>query len=249
MQYKGTKYCGFCRQNNELTIEAELKKALATLLKQEVSITVAGRTDAGVHALGQVINFSSERELDTYTIRYNLNAILPPDIQASNISAAVDDFDARHSATARQYVYYLLSRRYPSVFNDDFCYHYPVELDLSLMKKAASYLAGEQNFKAFSAYNPQRKNFTRNVMVFELEKKSDFFDIADDEMIKITIKANSFLYRMVRNIVGTLVEVGRGKIEPEEVKSILKSQDRKKAAWVAPAKGLFLEKVFYDTDI
>ncbi len=246
LQYNGANYAGFCKQNSESTIESELEKALAVLFKKTPKINVAGRTDAGVHALGQVINFKATSDLALTRLRYSLNSILPDDIKISRLSVQDSSFDARRSALARQYVYYLLNRRYPSVVHNSFCYHYPRPLDIGLMNEASRFLLGAHNFEAFSAANGTSKNFIRHIHLFKIKKKSDFFDVDDEDMIKITIKANSFLYRMVRNMVGTLIEVGMGNIKPSFVKTILDGQDRKKAGPTAQAQGLFLEKVYYE---
>ncbi|KKN29070.1 hypothetical protein LCGC14_0847920 [marine sediment metagenome] len=245
VQYKGTGYCGFSKQANEPTIEAALVKALSVVLKRKPVISVAGRTDSGVHALGQVISFRAGVKTGFDEMRYRLNSLLPEDIQIRKIEAVEDDFDARHSAVARQYVYYILNRRYASMVHDDFCFSYAQKMDIKMMRKAAKNFTGVHDFKSFAAAEAKSSSFVREVSTFKIENKSDFFDAANKDMIKITVKANAFLHHMVRNMVGTLVEVGLGNRKPEAVEIILKSKDRKKAGPTAAAKGLYLEKVYY----
>lgn len=245
IQYNGTNFAGYAKQNNERTVEGELEKALKALFKKKPAISVAGRTDAGVHALEQVINFKGNYKPGPDDLHYRLNSILPADICVKSVAIVDNSFDARRSAKARQYVYRILNRSYTSPFHDDFCYHFAKKLNVEAMQRASVILKGKHNFKAFAAVGTDRKTYIRDLKKLIVENKSDFFDIHSRDMVKITVMANSFLHHMVRNIVGTLIEVGRGKLSVEEVEYILKSQDRRKAGPTAPAKCLFLEKVYY----
>ncbi len=179
IQYSGKNYNGYSRQDKKPTIEAALEKALIILLKRKPAISVAGRTDAGVHAIGQVISFKANVGFSSGEMRYRLNSILPSDIQVRKIQKVDDVFDARCSAVARQYVYYILNRRYPSVVHDDYCFTYAKVMDMSEMKKAAKCFLGVHNFKAFAASGAEGKLFVREILSFKVENKSDFFDVAN----------------------------------------------------------------------
>jgi len=249
IEYEGTNYRGWQAQNSKLqiancksqtrTIQGEIEKALVKLFGKEIRILGSGRTDAGVHALGQVANFRCGTHLKPQNIRNALNNFLPCDIRILQVNEVAENFHARFSAKSKTYRYLILNRKTNSVFYRRLSWWIPYELDFCAMRRAAKIFLGRHNFKAFTAADKKRKsdNFVRTVKRISLKKYRDF--------IVLDIEADGFLYNMVRNIVGTIVDVGRGKFTPENVKCILASADRKLAGPSAPATGLFLSKVKY----
>lgn len=243
--YLGKYYYGFAKQIGKLTIQDELENAFSKILRKEIKVQGAARTDTGVNAHANVVGFNSCDDLDLYRLRWAINSILPEDIQVSSIKKMPNDFNPRREAKSRVYSYYIINRKYNSIFHKDVCYHYAKELSVSNMKQAADYLRGHHNFRSFSSYMANEKTYTREVKVLKLESSSDFFDVRKEDLIKITIEADSFLYNMVRIIVGTLLEVGLGKREPSSMKKVLAAKNRLKAGKTAPAHGLFLVRVKY----
>lgn len=241
--YDGTNYHGFQKQRNTglATIQGILEDKLSRLAGQPVKVTGAGRTDAGVHARGQVINFKVRGwTIPADRIPCALNRVLPPDIVAVDAREADGDFHARFMARSKTYSYTIFNNRLPSPFYRLYSYHVSRSLDLHAMQAAAGLLTGEHDFKAFQAAGSSVKNTVRNLYSCQ---------VTFGEFIRIYFKADGFLYKMVRNIVGTLLEAGYGKIEPGDVLSILNSGDRARAGPTAPAHGLCLETVEYDHGI
>jgi tRNA pseudouridine38-40 synthase len=198
----------------------------------------SGRTDAGVHACGQVANFKCDTKLNANDFLGGLNSLTPEDIVIAECEAVADEFHARFSVTSKIYHYRILNRSNPSAIMRQYAWHIRKTLDLDDMRTAISHLVGSYDFKAFEGAGSPRSHTVRNVMNANLTK-------VDDGYLVFEIEADGFLRYMVRNIVGTLVEVGLGKISPADVKHILDSKDRSRAAATAPAHGLFLKRVNY----
>jgi tRNA pseudouridine38-40 synthase len=216
-------------------VQGELELALAEIFAEPVRITGAGRTDAGVHATGQVIDFRTASALDGSTIERGVNALLPKDIAISDIEAASEDFHSRFSATGRTYEYRIRTSRTRDPLRRIREHHLATPLDVDALRDAAGRLVGRHDFAAFAAGVRGLRDVRRAV-----------WD-AEDDLLRFEIEANAFLRGMVRGIVGTLVWVGKGKITPERFGEILRSGDRSQAGPSAPANGLCLVGVSYDT--
>lgn len=237
VEYDGTRYHGWQVQAKGETIQAVLERAISTFVGKTTRITGSGRTDAGVHALGQVVNFSSDRDLDRHKTRRGLNALTPEDITIKEVEIVPDSFDARRDGRSRIYEYRILNRSTPSPFYLNRAWHVHESLDLQSMRAAIRCLEGEHDFSAFRAAGCDAAHPVRTVYRTALEPRG--------ELIVYTIEATAFLRHMVRNIVGTLVEVGRGVRSPHSFAELLKSRDRTKAGPTAPPHGLFLMEVKY----
>jgi tRNA pseudouridine38-40 synthase len=238
LEYDGTEYHGWQLQPNARTLQQVLETALATVLRHPARLHAAGRTDAGVHALGQVATFRSDRVLEPRELRKSLNALTPPDIAVREVAAVSETFDARRDATARIYEYRIWSQPWRSAFWHRFTWHVPRSLDVRAMRIAAAALAGEHDFSAFRASDCESKSRIRRVTHSGLTEA--------ESLCTYRIQANAFLKHMVRAIVGTLVAVGSGEISPEAMAEILASRDRGRAAATAPPQGLALVAVCYD---
>lgn len=240
LSYRGTNYCGWQRQPDAPSVQQALEDALSTLLRTPTTITGAGRTDTGVHATAAVAHFDAAVEPDIY----HLNALLPRDIAVRRVWQVADDAHARFDATEREYTYYITGEKDP--FRHDTSWFFRGLLDVAAMNAAAAYLLGTQEFTTFSKLHSGNK--TDVCTVFEAgfqpncHPEASFNESRD---LIFTIKADRFLRNMVRAIVGTLVDVGRGKITPEQFAAALKAKDRRLAASSAPAQGLFLTAVKY----
>lgn len=237
VQYDGTDYFGFQRQPGLPTIQSELEDALSELLGSETAITGAGRTDAGVHALGQTVTFETESPIPTERVVPALNALLPNEVSAIEASVVPEDFHPRYSATGKLYGYRILNRTLPSPFIGRYAWHLTWDLDLALMRAAAQVLLGEHDFAAFSSSGSSVETTVRELRRLDIEPEGD--------LIEIRAEGNGFLYMMVRRIVGTLTDVGRGLISVEEVREVLRSLDRTRVKTIAPPQGLSLIKVTY----
>lgn len=238
IEYDGAPYRGWQAQPNDPSIEAELVGALKIMLREPVKITGAGRTDAGVHALGQAANFKTEVDFEPDRLRWQLNAVLPKDIVVREVRRVPDDFDARRSATSRTYSYAILNRSYPSAFLSRHSWWVSRPLALDEMRAGAAALIGSHDFGGFTV--AKEDPMTRNVKSIEITEADP------DGLVAIRITANAFLHHMVRLIVGTLVEVGVGKLSAPAIGEILASGDVRRAGPRAPAKGLRLERVEYE---
>lgn len=238
LEYDGTNYSGWQIQENANSIQAEIQKAIYTLTKKEVTLIGAGRTDAKVHALGQVANFFIETSIPGESFKYALNEYLPEDIKAVYSNEVPKDFHARFSAIKKRYRYkiYLSDVERPLLRN--YAYQIDRNLDINKMKEASKYLIGTHNFTSFEGRRSFTKSKIRTLHSIEIHKRDEFIDIV--------VEGESFLRNMVRIITGTLVEVGTGKKNPSEIKLILEAQDRRLSGHTAPPQGLYLEKVFYD---
>ncbi|HXW50696.1 MAG TPA: tRNA pseudouridine(38-40) synthase TruA [Candidatus Acidoferrales bacterium] len=242
LEYDGTPYRGFQRQAGVASIQERVETALEMLFGQPTPVVAAGRTDAGVHATGQVISCSTTSELPLRRIAVAASAILRPSgIAVVRAVERAPGFSARRDALARTYRYEILNRVAPSPLLARRAFHVGAVLDLTAMARGGAHLVGEHDFAAFCASESRHKPTRRNLQVVELSRRGDSLDIR--------IHADSFLHNMVRIIVGTLVEVGRGRRPVEDVKATLQSQDRARAGFTAPAHGLYLEHVTYEDPV
>lgn len=240
IEYDGTNYCGWqvqIRQRRKKSIQEILEKTLRKILQQKVKLISSGRTDSGVHAASQVVNFKTNSKIPLYNLQKALNTLLPDDIIVKGVKEVRPDFHARFCAKSKLYRYSILNRTYPSAILRQYAYFYPYRLDIDLMRKEAKYLVGKHNFQSFCASDKEEKNHVRTIKYIGIKK--------DGDLISIDIEANGFLYNMVRNIVGTLLEIGRGKLSKGSMQHILLLKDRKKAGPTAPSHGLCLMKVNY----
>lgn len=249
IEYDGTNYQGWQTQRSGLTLQDIISKTISEITSERIQLTSASRTDAGVHALGQIAVFRSDTRLPADTLKRALNAKLPMDIRILDAEEPDHEFHPRYDAVKKSYFYLIEKTQKQSVFFHRYAWGIPVGLDLAGMGSAASFLEGEHDFSAFRGTGCGAKTTVRTVHSITLTRYDsiDFMTARiHGDFIKIRIEANAFLRHMVRNIVGTLAEVGKGRIPPEEVKNILASRDRKMAGPTAPAKGLFLEKIYYE---
>jgi tRNA pseudouridine38-40 synthase len=237
MSYAGTNYHGWQKQPGQRTVQGVLEDCLKTIIKEFEKMKAAGRTDAGTHALGQVVNFHTSSGLAPEVIARGLNRLLPRDIVIRKATAVPEDFHARYSARSKLYLYVILNQPYPSPFYIDYSWHLPYQLNINHMKTAAQFLLGHHDFSSFRAASCNARTTTRTLVRLEIENRQGF--------ILFWIEANAFLQHMVRNIVGTLVEVGRGRYPPEYLEELILAKDRTKAGPTAPAHGLFLYRVYY----
>jgi tRNA pseudouridine38-40 synthase len=252
LEYDGTGYYGWQVQTKvHNTLQATLENTLRKILKEKIDLIGSGRTDSGVHALAQVANFRTNSPIPTDKLQLALNSLLPHDIAVTSVEEAPLSFHAIRSAKSKVYRYFILNRSYSSALLNGRAYFYKLPLDIKLMRKAARVLVGRYDFKSFCASASKTKTTVRTI------KKIDIKRIAynplylssnkqkERPLIAIDIESEGFLYNMVRNIVGTLIDIGRGKLTPESIKRILSSKDRKLAGPTAPAEGLFLLKINY----
>jgi len=236
VEYDGTDFHGWQLQSEKRTVQAALEDALARLLGQPVRVAAAGRTDAGVHAAGQVVCFHSQRVVALDTLRRALNALTPTDLAIRAADTVPDAFDPRRTARGRRYVYRIWNRAEPSPFWRRYTWHVPWPLDAEAMQRAAAQLVGEFDFSSFRAAGCDATHPMRRVFRSDLARTGD--------QLVYEIEATAFLRHMVRNIVGTLVEIGSGR-RSEDLGALLAARDRNLAAATAPAHGLCLAEVRY----
>lgn len=238
IQYDGTRYKGWQSQKStDVTIQGKLNAVFSQLEGKEVELQGSGRTDAGVHAIGQIANVHLSVEMEISQILDYVNHYLPEDIGVVDIEEVPERFHARLSATRKTYIYRIFNSSAPNVFERKWMYTIPETLDLSAMEQAAQYLEGTHDFAAFCTNRSKKKSTVRTIYQIEISRK--------EQEVDIIITGNGFLHNMVRIMVGTLVEVGQNKRKPEEVADILKSEKRENAGITMPAKGLMLWKVDY----
>ncbi|MDW7999265.1 MAG: tRNA pseudouridine(38-40) synthase TruA [Thermodesulfovibrio sp.] len=247
IQYDGTNYFGWQRQKKEQTIQIKIEESLHKIFKRPIKIRGAGRTDAGVHAFGQVASFKAELKMPLDILKKVLNSLLPDDIKIIELEQVEDSFHPQYSVKRKSYIYYLCFDEECSCFIQRYVWHYPWTLDLSLMQEALSLFKGTNDFTAFSG-STDVKNKIRTVYDFTMQSltKLCFMDMClNGNFIKFRIEADGFLKYMVRNLVGCIVEVGRGKLKIESIKKAFETGKRPSTMQTAPSKGLFLEKIFY----
>ncbi len=237
VEYDGSDYHGWQIQPNGPTIQQTLEAAVARFTGETVRVAAAGRTDSGVHAAGQVVSFAVQVARAPEVVQRALNALTPRDISITAVTAVADDFDPRRAARSRMYVYRIWNARWPSPFWRRYAWHVARPLDTEAMRAAAIALMGEHDFSAFQAADCDADNPVRRVLRSELERR--------EPLITYTVEATAFLRHMVRNIVGTLVEVGSGERSADDLPGLLASCDRTQAGPTAPAAGLCLQRVSY----
>ncbi len=238
IEYDGTGYHGWQIQPEVRTIQGTLEEKIGVIAGEQISLVASGRTDAGVHALGQVANFKTESRIPLGALKRGLNSLLPDDIAIKRVEAVSHDFHARFSARSKLYTYRVFNSKVSSPMERNFSWHVPERLDLGKMREAARLLLGRHDFSAFRAAQTENLNPVRTLMVLEIARKRN-------KIIQFRIRADAFLKHMARNIVGTLVDVGKGKRDPECLKAILGARDRTQAGMAAPPNGLFLVEVDY----
>lgn len=251
LQYDGTDYAGWQVQKKHATVQFLIEKAVHRVTGELSRVTGASRTDAGVHAIEQTAAFFTSSRLRTDQIQRALNAHLPDAIRVIRSSECPDDFHPRYSALSKRYVYFVAWSRSSSLFLRRYAWHLPYDLTGSLapMREASEYLKGVHDFSSFRASGCASKTALREIQDIEVSVYAsvDFMTFSIDmPLLKITVQGNAFLRHMVRNIVGTLINVGLRKTLPDKIKDILSSKDRSSAGMTAPACGLFLEKVNYE---
>ena len=235
--YDGTNYHGSQIQNNGETIEGVLSEELSSLLKEEIHLIGASRTDAGVHARGNVFVFDTESRIPPEKFTYALNARLPEDVRVQDSCEVPPEFHPRHQDTVKTYEYKILNRKLPLPEYRLYAHFTYETLDLDKMKEACRHFIGEHDFASFCAAGSQVESTVREIYDLHIEKAGD--------LLTISVTGNGFLYNMVRILAGTLLKVGSGQIQPEDIPGILEAKDRKAAGPTAPAKGLTLMEIRY----
>jgi len=238
IEYDGTNYLGWQVQPKGATIQGTLEEKLGLLTGEPVKLSGSGRTDSGVHALGQVAHFRTQSQMDVRSMQRALNSLLPPDIVIQKVEEVEESFHARKHSKSKVYEYRILNRDLRSAFHRGYVWHITQELNLKEMKKATESLIGEHDFSAFRTVGSPTRTTVRRVIRAEWKR-------GRDGLIRFEIEANGFLKQMVRSIIGTLVEIGKGRMSAGDFRKILDSKDRKKAGPTAPARGLFLKEVRY----
>ena len=238
IEYDGKDFNGWQKQPNKLNIQGTIEKAIERITGKEVELMASGRTDRGVHALSQVANFKTDSKLPIEKFPIAINSNIKNSIRIKDAEEVDENFHSRLSCKKKTYRYVINNSKYGSSIYRNLETHIPVKLNVNKMKEAIKYFEGEHDFKAFKASGTSNKSSVRTIYKGEVIKK-------EDERIWIELTGNGFLYNMVRIIAGTLVDVGLGKIEPIEIKDIIKSKDRQKAGKTLAPQGLFLVKVEY----
>jgi tRNA pseudouridine38-40 synthase len=238
IEYDGTAYCGWQRQKNDPTIQEAIETAISNMTQQKITLNGSGRTDAGVHAYGQVANFCCETRLTADVFQKGLNGLLPDDIVIRACEPVSETFHARYDAKSKTYRYRILNQAIPAALYRQYSWHIKKTLNMESMQAALTGIVGTQDFKAFEGTGSPRAHTVRTVMKAQLTGEQGF--------VTLNIKANGFLKFMVRNIMGTLVDIGLGKRTPGDIETILASKDRNQASATAPPHGLFLMSVDYE---
>jgi tRNA pseudouridine38-40 synthase len=237
IEYDGTNYAGWQRQPLAITIQGEIERAIEKITGEETEIIGASRTDAGVHAKGYIANFHTNSKISIEKFTGAINSKLPLDIVILHSVDVPIDFHSRYNSIGKRYSYSILNRREAVAIGRNYMYHHKWVLDTKAMKEAAEHFIGTHDFSAYKNLGSSAKTSVRTITELNI--------IKDEDLIKIYIAADGFLYNMVRIIVGSLIRVGEGKIKPNEIKSIIESKQRSKAGKSVPPGGLCLEEVFY----
>ncbi len=248
LEYDGTAYQGWQIQKKGFTIQGIIEEKILKITGEKSKVIGASRTDAGVHALGQVATFRTESRLAPEVIKRALNAILPHDIRVLGASEVNEPFHARESAKRKSYFYIITNQKGSSAFLYKYTWLVKQPLELKSMTEAAEVVIGKHDFSSFRGTGSGTKNPVREISSLSINRleRTDFMTISiEGDFVKIRIEADGFLRHMVRNIAGTLVEIGRGRIPADRIKEILKSCDRRLAGPTAPPHGLFLERIVY----
>lgn len=239
IEYDGSNYCGWQRQPNGPSIQETIENALQTMTRERITLIGSGRTDAGVHAIGQTANFHCDTDIPPQAFQKGLNGLLPDDIIIRECLPVADQFHARFNVISKRYRYQIRNAPIPAAIGRDYEWWIRTPLNVNAMRSAAAIFVGQHDFKAFEGTGSPRAHTTRTVMEASIESHDK------DQRIIFDIEAEGFLRFMVRNIVGTLVAVGLGKLSAEDVIAIFESKDRTQAPATAPAKGLCLIRVHY----
>ena len=238
IEYDGKDYNGWQKQPNKLNIQGEIERAIEAITGEKVELYASGRTDAGVHALGQVANFKTESKIPIEKIAIAINSQVKNSIRIVRAEEVENDFHSRYYCKEKTYRYIINNSSYGSSIYRNLEYHMPVRLDVNKMKQAIKYFEGEHDFRGFKSSGTSSKSSVRTIYKTVLKE--------DGERIIIELTGNGFLYNMVRIIVGTLVDVGLGKILANDIPEIIESQDRTRAGKTLPPQGLYLVEVKYD---
>ena len=238
LQYDGSCYYGWQRQTSLPTLQELLEEKIETMTGEAVNLIASGRTDTGVHALHQVANFKTQTHLDPSIIKKGLNALLPVDVFVKQADYVPLDFNSRYNAKSKIYEYRILNRKEPDIFLRAYTWHIAAELNVEKMATCLSMLVGRHDFSSFKSSGSDIKDPVREMIKAEI-------DGPENGLLTFTFEANGFMRHMVRNIMGTLVQVGRGKMEVDEFMDVFRAKDRRNARIKAPAQGLFLKLVKY----
>lgn len=239
IEYDGSEFHGWQIQPNLKTVQGTIEKELSKLFRVPVELNGTSRTDAGVHAFGQRATFAGDFGIPTERILFAANNVLPGSIRISKVAEVPEQFHARFDAKSKTYRYVIHNTQHRNVFDRNYCWYVGPTLDVSAMQKAASHFVGTHDFKSCQATGgPEKQSTVRTVMDLQVKKQG--------EQVIIEITGDGFLYNMVRIIVGTLVQVGLGRIKPDRIEEILQSKDRARAGPTAPPQGLYLVQVYYE---
>ncbi len=237
IEYDGKGFNGWQKQSNKLNIQGEIEKAIGEITGEEIELIGSGRTDAGVSSLGQTANFKTNTTIEASKLAYAINSKLKKSIRIVKAEEVDEKFHSRYSVKSKKYRYTINTSTHGSAIFRDLEYHFPFKLDIEKMKKAAKFFEGEHDFKAFKASGTSSKSSVRTIYKAEVFQKED--------RVYIELTGSGFLYNMVRIISGTLLDVGIGKIKPEEIENIINSKERINAGKTLPARGLCLVEVNY----
>ena len=237
IEYDGKKFGGWQKQPNKLNIQGEIEKAIEEITGEKIDLNASGRTDAGVHSLGQTANFKTNSKIEIEKIPIAINSKLKQSIRIIKAEEVEEKFHARYSCKGKKYRYIINNSKYGSAIYRDLEYHIPIKLNVEAMQKGIKYFEGEHDFKGFKASGTSSKSSVRTIYNAKV--------IQEGERIIIELEGNGFLYNMVRIISGTMVDVGLGKIKPEEIPEIIESKERSRAGKTLPPQGLYLVEVYY----
>ena len=237
IEYDGKEYNGWQKQPNKLNIQGEIERAIEVITREKVELIASGRTDAGVHSLGQTANFKIESEMPIEKMKVAINSQLKKSIRIKNVEEVEENFHSRYNCKKKTYRYIINNSEQGSAIYRNLEYHMPLKLNFEEMEKAIKYFEGEHDFKAFTSAKKSKKSTVRRIDEIRIERIAN--------RVEFVFTGNGFLHHMIRILVGTLLEVGKGIRTPENVTDVLKSGDRAKAGALVPAKGLVLEEVFY----
>lgn len=238
LQYEGTRYQGWQRQSStDNTIQGKLERLLTKMCGEEIEIHGSGRTDAGVHALGQVANFHTNCEMTTEEMLNYINHYLPEDIAVVALSEVAPRFHSRLNACGKHYKYQVINSTIPNVFCRRYALEIPETLDVQAMERAAVYLCGEHDFKSFTSAKKGKKSTVRRIDEIKITR--------EDDMLTFTFKGSGFLHHMIRILMGTLLQVGKGERSPESIPELIEAKNRELAGPLVPAKGLTLIEVIF----
>lgn len=238
IEYDGSRYAGWQRQENAMTVQQKLEESLRKLCSEPINVIGSGRTDSGVHARGQVANFKTSSTIPPERFSLALNSVLPYDIRVRQSEEVSMDFHARFSATGKKYRYSIINNTHGTAIGWQYLYHVYLPLDLDAMSQAAKEFKGTHDYAAFMASGSPVSSTVRTIYESKL--------IQEERLLHFIVNGNGFLYNMVRIMAGTLIDVGKGKISADKIPNIIASKEREKAGATAPANGLFLEEVYYD---